>query len=381
MPIIVSEEVAAALQPEATVVLAVRSPHPVHDALRSALFDIAALNGGWPAAHDSSGRDGPKYVSGPVPVPGGGLVLLDVGWTPVDLLRTIPALLARSLRAAGISNASVELPPHIGARYAAARERGPAARAWLRGPMSFSPGLGSSVPGNPPPLVSTAGWFLDVAGEWLRERGDPVGVIVSVETPLTWDTIADTAAAVLAAGQPMAVVTGDLTAAGAVARQYGAVPEASITEARPGWDGADVAAAMLAQRQVLRAAADNLVWAGAAAGRSARYLLEPRWVPDGAGDRPDVELLGDLAVPDALWYQILSVGHLDRLGGPPPGAVELPGGRVELTVGDPEQWLPGHPDRPALLTRARDLLAPCLLDPAEAFSLSRERIGLLSRQS
>ncbi|WP_447002211.1 hypothetical protein ACRAKI_21000 [Saccharothrix isguenensis] len=42
----------------------------------------------------------------------------------------------------------------------------------------------------------------------------------------------------------------------------------------------------------------------------------------------------------------------------------------EVTCGEPEQWLPDHP---VLLARARQPLAPCLLNPAEA--LSRECIA------
>lgn len=39
----------------------------------------------------------------------------------------------------------------------------------------------------------------------------------------------------------------------------------------------------------------------------------------------------------------------------PAGATELPGGRVEVTIGEPEQWLPGHPDRAAVGNEARRL--------------------------
>src|SRR5947208_760682 len=62
-------------------------------------------------------------------------------------------------------------------------------------------------------------------------------------------------------------------------------------------------------------------------------------------NRPPGDRLADVLVPDGMWYQILSAGHLARLGGPPPEAHPLPDGRIELTVGTAEQWLPGHPDR------------------------------------
>ena len=57
-----------------------------------------------------------------------------------------------------------------------------------------------------------------------------------------------------------------------------------------------------------------------------------------------------------MWYQILSREQRGRLGGPPPSSVTLPGGRVELTVGEPEQWLPRHPDRLAISLQAARLL-------------------------
>jgi hypothetical protein len=57
-----------------------------------------------------------------------------------------------------------------------------------------------------------------------------------------------------------------------------------------------------------------------------------------------------------MWYQVLSGTQLARLGGPPPGAAELAGGRFELTIGEPEQWVPGHRDHDAIRARARYLL-------------------------
>ena len=57
-----------------------------------------------------------------------------------------------------------------------------------------------------------------------------------------------------------------------------------------------------------------------------------------------------------MWYQVLSQAQLERLGGLPPGAVELAAGRFELTIGEPEQWVPGHRDHDAARARARHIL-------------------------
>jgi hypothetical protein len=40
----------------------------------------------------------------------------------------------------------------------------------------------------------------------------------------------------------------------------------------------------------------------------------------------------------------------------PPGVVELASGRFELTIGEPEQWVPGHRDHDATRARAWHIL-------------------------
>jgi hypothetical protein len=57
-----------------------------------------------------------------------------------------------------------------------------------------------------------------------------------------------------------------------------------------------------------------------------------------------------------MWYQLISDAQLQRLGAPPPGLAQMPNGRLELTVGDPEQWVPGHPENAAVHARARQFL-------------------------
>jgi hypothetical protein len=56
------------------------------------------------------------------------------------------------------------------------------------------------------------------------------------------------------------------------------------------------------------------------------------------------------------WYQVLSEEQLRQAGGPPPGAVRLPGGRFELTIGDASQWMPGSPARSIVEEQASRLL-------------------------
>ena len=53
-------------------------------------------------------------------------------------------------------------------------------------------------------------------------------------------------------------------------------------------------------------------------------------------------------------------------GGLPPGAAELASGRFELTIGEPEQWVPGHRDHKAIRARARHILPPLTRSAAPA---------------
>jgi hypothetical protein len=355
VPIVVADSVAAELRPEATLLLAVRTPaHAVRQAAAAAAREIAGLDGGWTTAMGLRVRDrnGPKYVSEPVPVPGGVLLLVDAGSTPAERLAAIPEILVRALTTAGVTDASIEIPAQMGERTWLA---GPAVRAWLIGPQG---------------LEHVGSWFADVAGPWLRSRGEPVGNVMSAEIPLTWETFPQVADEVLAAGQTMSVAAGE-TAWGAVVHRMNAVAEASLTEPRSGWA---VDQGMTALREALRAAADRLVWAGIDVVADARFSVIPRWY---SRERPSVDVIADIAVPDGMWWQVISAGHIVRLGGPPAGSEALGGGRYELTVGAPYQWMPEHPDRPHMLAAARRLLGACLLDPEEAGRLSRERLARL----
>ena len=72
-------------------------------ALERARADIANLDGGWRSAHGlgRGDRNNPKYVSEVMPAGTGPFLLIDGGFTPGRLLRTIPRLIADRLREAG----------------------------------------------------------------------------------------------------------------------------------------------------------------------------------------------------------------------------------------------------------------------------------------
>lgn len=81
--------------------------------------------------------------------------------------------------------------------------------------------------------------------------------------------------------------------------------------------------------------------------------------------------LSDVQVLDAFWYQVLGPGHMARIGSLP-GGRDLGGGKVELTLGDFDDWL--DPEKARLLQdRGRELLEPCFIDRPVGRALICER--------
>lgn len=351
-----------------TVLLHVRAPEEqarLEPALRTAAADIAALDGGWDSAFGLSpgDRNGPKHVSAPIALPDGYLLMVDFGSTPVPLVRTVPQLLTRRLTEAGVRDATIGTPPRMGARHAAVTRLAPVARAWLRGPLGHPLG---AAPRRPPDRL------LAVAARWLTEHhpagSEPIGLVISAELALNWPTVAAALRPTVESQTPVAAVASDFaTAATAFAVEGGlldAAPAASLSCA----GARDLYADLVGLRDLVRAQAPTLMWGGVSTAPDAQDAYLAGWPGAGPGDPTD------LIVPDGLWYQVLSEGHLDQLGGPPPGSRRLADGRVELTVGTPEQWLPGHPDHDAARAQARHLLAGCLPDEAELLALRRKRL-------
>lgn len=349
--------------------------------LQAAAADIAALDAGWRSSPGLSpgDRTGPAFVSGPIGLPDGFLLMVDLGSTPAALVARVLNLLVQRLSEAGVRDAWIGAGRRLGDRYAAILGFGPAARAWLRGPLGRPFGHSD---GRPPH------WLRAIAIRWLAEHHPPgtgpIGVVVSVERPSSWPALDADLAWTLETGWPVAALASDFaTAAAGLAVDGGprdTQPAASLTAAGAAWTAGEVARELASQRDLIRAHADALVWAGASVALDARGLLTVAWSDEqpgqapASGRRPDVRRLADLLVPDGMWYQLLGEGHLARLGGPPAGGRRLGADRVELTVGEPQQWMPGHPDRPAVQARARELLAGCLPDVATVAVLDRERL-------
>ena len=268
MVVSVERDLLARWQNGSNVLLRVRSPEdPVRlrAALTAARREIAALG-----PDTGSGAAGPAYLSPLIAVPDGQLMIVDFNGVPPATVRAVPELVARHLTDGGIRDAVVDTPQRIGDRYATVTAFAPAARAWLRGPLG--------TPFGPAPR-DAPGYLLDAVVEWVRQppEPDPIGVIVSMELPLTWSTVGGALMPALATGSSVAVVASDFQTsaiAGAVQGRFGGtVPQASLTMAGRGLPPAALVAAMVHQRELARAYAGRLVWAGVTASPDARDTL------------------------------------------------------------------------------------------------------------
>lgn len=108
-----------------------------------------------------------------------------------------------------------------------------------------------------------------------------------------------------------------------------------------------------------------------------------------AGARHPLEPFCDEAVFDGFAFQMLGPGHLDRLGGSPPGARPAAAGRVELALPDLDRWVVdqataavtspagrwGHDQACEPLKR---LLRPCL--DVDGHALRQERWDRVQRR-
>ena len=349
MAVTVWRGLARALRSHGVVVLHAHSA--VHQAVLAAALgaaraDIEAL-GYWATR---PGENGPgdweaPGVAGPVPVPGGCLLIIHAGNpAPPMNLEAIPGILAGRMREAGVADAQISRAPQTGGRYEGLHHSfGPAARAVMCGPGRVHPG--QPVPRLEPRLIC-------IAAEWLRDAHRPGNelhaLIGTVEVPVTWDALPSVVTSALTATPFVSVISSDFaTSAAGVVLGDCLGQGVALSAAGAAWPPAEITSHMRGLRESIRSHAHlpELSWAYVTADQENRYL----WM---AGpSRPDE------ARVCAAWYQLLSGDRLRHLGGPP-APVQLPCGRTELTVGDPEQWVPGHPGHDAVQAQCRRLFAP-----------------------
>ena len=348
----------AELEDGQTFLLQVRS-----DADSDQLSRVLVAIGG-DIAELGEAEGGPSLVSEPIPTPDGPMLLLDMEDVPLEELRTIPDLAVNRLVAAGIENAVVRQPALNDPRLEAVYTWTPAVRCWLRG------------------RTDVAALF-EAADTWLRDRAPADAAwfqyTVGALFPLAPDQARPAVQALVDAhDEATALVTDFATSAHTINVQHRShltLPQAALSVV-----GTPAVAELHDLREFVRAHAEHVVWAGVGAEPDARDLITSNYNDRTSSHLHDPDLVADLLVPDGLWFQLLTAGHLDRLGGPPPGAVELAPGVVELTVGEPEQWLPGHPDQFAIRQYARELLEPCLANSDRRHTLGRARLAELRRR-
>jgi hypothetical protein len=307
----------------------------------------------WEDNEQLRSLNGPASVFGPVPIPGGQILIIDYKDTPPELVRETPRLVIGHLEAAGVRDAEICVAPRLsGGQSAALRSFSPVARAYLRtGDRAPSSDGFADLPAAPRLIGATT--------EWLRSHHAPgmelLALVAASPVPVTWDSLRPVVEDVLAADTSVDLIVSDFATRAATA-QLGFFGYTGITLAAAGrdWGGEQTAAQMRALRETIRACATDADWAGVDV-----YPGNERehYIP-GDGD-----VLGNIRAcyrdelhAGPMWYQVISPAQLQRLGAPPPGAAELAGGRFELTAGEPEQWVPGHPDNAAIRARAAQLL-------------------------
>jgi len=327
MPIRVRPGLERRLHSDQTVLFVVRSTDTQHldagmQAVRAAIYAIQADPAAVPGLGPGEANN-PAYVTEPIAIPGGRLLMVDFGAVPPLQRLDLPDVVTAALRQAGVEDATIEPAPRMGDRYAALDRFRPLSRAWLRG---------LDPPDHPRVLARPPRPVLSAAREWLldeRADGDTmVALAISVEVPLTEDDFEPIVGALVGSRAPLPNQTSALTTdfrTRAASVDVGALFGfgAMLTVGGANWTTDELATHMRRQRDLIRAYADQLSWAAILVDPRERNFLIPQTELD---DRSE-------AVP--AWYQLFSPEQLQRLGGPPPGSVELPGGRFERTSGEP----------------------------------------------
>lgn len=365
-----------------------------HAALEAARRDIARLDGGWQSAPGLSPghRNGPKWLSAVIGTPSGPALFIDGGYTPTDLLLTVPELIARQLEVAGVNDAVIAVPRDD--HDVEVRHLPRAVVLHLYPPLRPRPNGGirrGKIP---------ASW-LETAEGWLNWQGELwVDALVRVRAPMgalpeMMGVLRQAGRGTILAGDVTGQIRSVLFARWAQVLSLAFGGPAATDDDLHGFDE-------------LRAIAERH-------GHEAAYAfvsIEPSFglfsnVPAETelaftgGARGDIfKRLADHLVPDAFPYQVLGPGHLMRLEAEglwppdPPGCrFHRLGPNVGLSIGEPESWLfaapvpvgersrywfglGSHRRDPRLQDDARSRLAPCLLGEAEA----RELLGQIHRQ-
>lgn len=318
----------------------------------------------------------PRWISDVIEIPDGPLILFDATGVPYRHLKEIPTILARELEAAGLGSGEIVAPATRGILI----EMHEAPRGLVL----------CALPPNPSHEPWTGevprSWY-DIAQKWLAENdlaGD-VFVGVGVELRVDAPTLGQIVGGIKARRGDILMIRGTIPT-----RVVGAhVCREVVTIGLGGSlvSDEDFLAAFSRLQELGRVIARDASYAYISfaptlaplhGGIGSLYHFRPYYNEDMA-DVNHVRRIPETIVLKAFPWQMLGPEHLVRLGRIPENARPLEGGKVELQLGDPADWLPGaSPEqRERNLKEGRRLLSACIVSSDEA----RDLIDALSGMS
>jgi len=350
-------------------------------ALEAARLRIRRLDGGPASAHGLGphDRNGPKFVSEVTPTKRGAVLWLDGGETPIDLLLSVPVLIAEQLEAVGVTDGRVGIPPP--SRVLDGFDK---AERWATLRLFPVP------PRRPYTRWSIPREWVSLASEWLGEEARARSSLVVSTLSTQWGSdLSGALAFMLGAHDRMAsnvyVVTGDPRTLASAFQGYFQQGNIALSVVGLSRSIDEVSIAVERLKQIARQVAGALGYAciNVDPSRSGNLGLYPgtqinretgRSGRDRYADPMVVSWLCDEAIFDAFAWQVLGPGHLLRFDQRVPAtAVPLPAGRVEFALGTVEEWLNTDVRRERVLRRGRRDLAPCLLSDDDANRLITPR--------
>ncbi len=216
--------------------------------------------------------------------------------------------------------------------------------------------------------------WIDVAAEWVFGDQRPDATVrlrvLGVERAVRAAEAAGVLHGCAAAGAWCDVVTGDVTTRIRTASiSFGAAPHVAIGGGGPRCDDDGLLARFDLLEEVARDLAAELGYACidfeetfAELGTGLSHTDWP--LEGGAAPNTVAGRLGDRFAPDAFASQVLGPGHLERLraaDGRHQWGRPVGGGRHELRIGEPVDWLTASEVRPDVRADGWDLLGPILL--------------------
>lgn len=324
-----------------------------------ALAAVAAAARTLTPAHEA---DAPR-LSALAPIPGGTLLRIDDLSTRVDARRRLADAVRAALAEADLVGATVDVVPVDGLRDLDRCRRAAVLRLF---PLPDS-GDGRIDPA-----------WIDVASEWVFGDQRPDATVrlrvLGVERSVRAAEAAGVLHACATARAWCDVVTGDVASRVRTASiSFGIAPHVAIAGGGPQCDDDGLLARFELLVEVARELAAECAYACVdfedGFGDLGTGLSNADWGLEG-GASPNVVIgrLCDRYVPEAFGCQVLGPGHLERLQRADPRqdwGDPLAGGRRELRIGEPDDWLPTSEVRADVRTDGWALLAPVMLGADE----------------